>query len=130
MKNCTDEQLIDICLLVLTMVSYALPKDDALKVRFTKTVEKVTLPILERNNLLLECRLTIMLGYYIDILYKDDEEVFFKVIGMFLNSLSSGPEKLALAHQSADTLNTIINDSDVIPRVIPMLPQLLDKVAE
>jgi hypothetical protein len=128
-KYCSDEDLIDVSILTLTMVSYALPKDATLKSRFISIVEKVTKPILDRNSLLLNCRLTIMLGYYIDILYKNDESVFFQVINMFINSLTSGEDALALAHQSADTLNTIINDNDIIPRVRPMINELLKDVA-
>lgn len=128
-KYCSDEDLIDSSILTLTMVSYALPKDPTLKNRFISIVEKVTKPILDRNSLLLNCRLTVMLGYYIDILYKSDESVFFQVINMFIASLTSGEDSLALAHQSADTLNTIINDNDIIPRVKPMINDLLKDVA-
>jgi len=130
LANSSDEDKIDVGLMMLTMVSYALPKADLLKETFVKVIENITDPILSMNSLLLNCRLTIMLGYYMDILYKSDEKVFLGVIKMFLDSLTSGPENLALAHQSSDTLNTIINDNDIIPRIAPILPQLLERVSE
>jgi hypothetical protein len=71
-----------------------------------------------------------MLGYYIDILYKNDESIFFEVISMFIQSLVTNGENYALAYQSADTLNTIINDSDIIPRIAPFINELLEKVSE
>lgn len=127
---CSDEELMDVSLLTITMISYALPKQEKLKQRFIDISEKITRPIMERNSTLLNCRLTIMLGYYIDILYKDDESIFFDVISMFIQSLSSTEENYALAFQSADTLNTIINDNDIIPRISPFINELLEKVSE
>jgi len=127
---CSDEDLIDVCLLTLTMVSYALPKQDKIKERFVDICERITKPVMERHSVLLNCRLTVMLGYYIDILYKGDESVFFDVISMFVNSLTADDDTLALAYQSADTLNTIINDNDIIPRIAPFINELLAKVVE
>lgn len=126
---CSDEELIDCSLLTLTMISYALPKNLDLKNRFTETIERITQPIMQRNSLLLNCRLTIMLGYYIDILYKEDNGTFLNVIKMFIDSLNTSEDNLALAHQSADTLNTIINDNDIIPRIEPIIGDLLRSIA-
>lgn len=127
---CSDEDLIDVSLLTITMISYALPKQEKLKTRFIDVWEKITRPIMERDSTLLNCRLTIMLGYYIDILYKKDESIFFEVISMFIQSLTANEENYALAFQSADTLNTIINDNDIIPRITPFINELLEKVSE
>jgi len=127
---CTDENLIDCSLLVLTMISYALPKAENLKLRFIKVVENVTKPLMERNSLLLNCRLTIMLGYYIDILYKENEVVFLDTLKMFIGSLRAGPETYALAYQSSDTLNTIINDNDIIPRIKPVINEIFQEASD
>ena len=67
----SDEDLIDISLVVLTMLSYILPKNEGMRAKFVEIWEKVTKPIMERESLLLNWRLTVMLGYYIDILYKN-----------------------------------------------------------
>ena len=121
----TNEDWIDISMIVLTMVSYALPKDETLKERFTEILEKVTEPIMLTENLILNCRLTCLLGYYIDILYKEDNLIFNKVIKMFITSLNQNEENHALALQSSDTLNTIINDNDIVPRIKPIINELL-----
>ena len=126
----SDEDLIDISLIVLTMVSYALPKRDELKNRFIEICEKVTKPIMERESLLLNWRLTILLGYYIDILYKNNENIFYEVISLLINSLNWDKANMALAFQSADTLNTIINDNDIIPRVSPYINEILERLYE
>lgn len=130
MRKTTPEDRIDVCLMMLTMVSYALPKDDLLKEKYTQVIENVTQPILNQKNLLLNCRLTIMLGYYMDILYKKDNDTFLTLLDLFLSSLTSDEKDRALAIQSSDTLNTIINDNDIIPRIVPVLPIVVNKVCE
>ena len=129
-RTASNEDKIDCSIMMLTMSSYALPKDDNLREKFTVVVEKITQPIMQMNSLLLNCRLTIMLGYYMDILYRQNEDVFLSLLEMFMNSLSSSTDCMALAIQSADTLNTIVNDNDIIPRVVPILPNLVQKVSE
>jgi hypothetical protein len=130
MRVSSTEDKIDVAIMMLTMSSYALPKDDNLKKRFIEVVEKVTMPIMNIKSLLLNCRLTIMLGYYMDILYKENDEDFWNLLDMFMSSLSGGEDCKALAIQSSDTLNTIINDNDIIPRIVPILPNLIHKVSE
>ena len=49
---------------------------------------------------------------------------------LLINSLNSDESNLALAIQCSDTLNTIINDRDVIPRISPYINELLEKVSE
>jgi hypothetical protein len=63
------------------------------------------------------------------MLYKGNNDMFFEVMKMFITSLNSGPEALALAYQSSDTLNTIINDNDIIPRIKPIIGDLIHSVA-
>lgn len=102
--------------------------NESLKIRFTEVLEKVTKPIMERQDLILNCRLTCLLGYYIDILYKDQPDVFNEVIKMFITALNQSEENLALTYQSSDTLNTIINDNDIVPRVKPIINDILTHV--
>jgi len=124
-KYCSNEDMMDVSIMVLTMISYALPKNEALKKRFTEVLEKTTKPIMDKKDLILNCRLTCLLGYYIDILYKDQPDVFNSVIKMFITSLNQQEETLALTYQSSDTLNTIINDNDIVPRMRPIINDVL-----
>ena len=116
------DQHIDVALVSLTILSYALPKKEVIADFFVETIDKITPKLLDKNSHLLECRLSLFLGYYIDILYREDNETFLKVLQMLVSSMDS--EKLSLAHQSLDTLNTIISDKDLIPRVTPLISEL------
>lgn len=75
------------------------------------------------NNPLLISRLILFLGYFIDILYTEQEETFIEVLQMLVFSLKSS--NLAIVHQATDTLKTIISDRDIIPRIMPHIPDLL-----
>lgn len=73
----------------------------------------------------MKSRMSLLLGYYADMLFLKYESAFLKVMDFLLESLSlSGPQKV-VALQSADTLNTIISDKDLIPRLEPHLPRLI-----
>lgn len=116
-KSSTDEEKIDTAICYLTLLSYAIPKKPELCGRFKQAIEVCTNPIIASTNTLLKCRLTLLLGYFIDILYKNDDQIFIAVLEMLVTSI--GSTELALAHQAADTLKTIIADRDLIQRVTP-----------
>ena len=113
LQHGTPEEHIDTCLVSLTIMSYVLPKKPQISNEFVKTIDAVTQTILDRDSHLLECRLSLFLGYYIDILYRNDDGTFLRVLQLLVTSMDSN--KKALAHQSLDTLNTIISDKDLIP---------------
>jgi hypothetical protein len=53
------------------------------------------------------------------------DSAFVKVMDFLLESLSLAGLQKVVALQSADTLNTIISDKDLIPRLKPHLPRLI-----
>jgi hypothetical protein len=84
----------------------------------------------EIGSILMKARMSLLLGYYADMLFLKYDHAFVKVMDFLLESLSlSGPQKV-VALQSADTLNTIISDKDLIPRLKPHLPRLIKVLNE
>jgi hypothetical protein len=74
--------------------------------------------------------MSLLLGYYADMLFSKQEDVFIKVINFLIHSVAlTGIEK-AIALQSADTLSTIVADTDLIPRLAPHLPSLIKTLCE
>jgi hypothetical protein len=74
--------------------------------------------------------MSLLLGYYADMLFSKQEEVFIKVINFLIHSVAlTGLEK-AVALQSADTLSTIVADTDLVPRLAPHLPSLLKTLSD
>jgi len=95
LKTATDEELIDVGFMVLTVLSYSLPKKENFVSEFVRIIDTVTTPLLARNSQLLECRLSLFLGYYIDILYKEDQATFLGVLKLLVESLMSDKKALA-----------------------------------
>ena len=69
--------------------------------------------------------MSLLLGYYADMLFKNDRNKFLIAMRFLITSLSYTGDLKIIAMQSADTLNTIISDTDLIPRLEPELPELL-----
>ena len=75
--------------------------------------------------ILMKVRMSLLLGYYADMLFTKYEAAFLKVMDFLLESLKLNREQKVVALQSADTLNTIISDKDLIPRLQAHLPRLI-----
>jgi len=68
-------------------------------------------------SILLRSRMSLLLGYYADMLFSRHEDVFLKVINFLISSVALHGKEKVIALQSADTLSTIIADKDLIPRL-------------
>lgn len=69
--------------------------------------------------------MSLLLGYYADMLFSKHDEIFIKVFNFLISSIALHGGEKVIALQSADTLSTIIADKDLIPRLSPHLPQLI-----
>ena len=76
LQNGTPDEHLDTAIVSLTIMSYALPKKQQISGDFIKTIDAITQPLLNKDSHLLECRLSLFLGYYIDILYRNDDTTF------------------------------------------------------
>lgn len=74
--------------------------------------------------------MSLLLGYYADMLFSKYEEAFLKVMNFLFTSVSLTGEQKVVALQSADTLSTIISDKDLIPRLTPHLPTFIKIVCQ
>ncbi len=113
------------CIVALTSISYILPRRRDLIPLFEKTLGDNLEQILSQNSIILRCRMSLLLGYYADMLFKKDNTKFITAMNFLIKSLSFTGEQKVIALQSADTLNTIISDNDLIPRLEPEIPALL-----
>ncbi len=69
--------------------------------------------------------MSLLLGYYADMLFLKYEDAFVKTFDFLLGSVAQAGDLKALAIQSADTLSTIISDRDLVPRLEPHVPRLI-----
>jgi hypothetical protein len=109
----------------LTAISYILPRRADLVPYFEKTLIENIDAVLSQDSILLRSRMSLLLGYYADMLFRDHHEAFMKIVNFLISSVSLTGNEKVIALQSADTLNTIISDSDLIPRLEPELPTLI-----
>jgi len=74
--------------------------------------------------------MSLLLGYYADMLFERFPVAFIKTIDFLILSLAYQKEEKVIALQSADTLNTIISDKDLIPRLEGEIPRLIEVLKE
>lgn len=79
-------------------------------------------------SVVLRARFSLLLGYYADMLFNQHPEAFAKTMDFLFRSVgydSKSPEAV-IALQSIDTLTTVVSDSDLAPRLEPMLPRIVE----
>jgi len=121
------------CILALTVISYILPKRTDLVPYFEQTfalnadklIQRVHLDASKQSDptevataVLLRSRLSLLLGYYADMLFVEDSAVFQKVMQFLFESV--GYDQVyenSISLQSIDTLNTVVSDADLAPRL-------------
>jgi hypothetical protein len=128
--NSPPEITSETCLVALTAISYILPRRNDLVPLFEQVLAKNIDKILNEGSILLRARMSLLLGYYADMLFLKYDEAFNKVIDFLIKSVALLGDQKVVALQSADTLNTIISDNDLIPRLEPQLPRLMDILNE
>lgn len=124
------EIIAETCMVALTAISYILPRRNDLIPMFEKTLGNNLDSILHKNSVILQARMSLLLGYYADMLFRENQEGFKNIVDFLIKSLSFVGGSKVIALQSADTLNTIISDTDLIPRLEPYLPEILSILNE
>jgi hypothetical protein len=79
-------------------------------------------------SVILRTRFSLLLGYYADMIFNEHNEAFGKTMDFLFCSVgydSKSPESV-IAIQSIDTLNTVVSDSDLAPRLEIMLPRIVE----
>lgn len=74
--------------------------------------------------------MSLLLGYYADMLFEKYREAFIKTIDFLIRSVGLNKDEKVIAIQCADTLNTIISDRDLIPRLEPEIPRIISILNE
>jgi len=127
--NAEPEIVAETCLVALTAISYILPRRADLVPVFEDSlamnIDRLLAPGDNPLSVLLRSRMSLLLGYYADMIFPKYESAFVKVINFLVGSLALTGNQKAVAMQSADTLNTIISDKDLVPRLEPYLPALM-----
>ena len=141
LTNSEPEFIVDSCLVALTVMSYILPERKDLSKIFTDTIEINVNELLERKLILdnfsniqvakaviMRSRLSLLMGYYGDLLFVNNLDAFKQATSFLFESVSlEGPEKV-IGLQCIDTLKTIVVDSDVAKRYLVFLPEIVDMI--
>ena len=144
LANNEPEFIVESCLVALTVMSYILPERKDLTLLFTDCMQVNINEMLERKSILpdfthlqvakaviVRVRLSLMIGYYGDLLFENQLDSFKKTTSFLFESVGivEGPERV-VGLQSIDTLKTITVDSDVAKRYLAFLPEIVQWITQ
>jgi len=118
----TQEGIIETCLTVLSTIGDATYARVDLIFIIENTLAKIFSEILDNSTLLVKCRVALMLGYYIEILYPNDQNPFITLMEFLMKGLTA---KTALSLQCADTLEEAMKSDKMIMRVSTFTGRLI-----
>jgi len=76
-------------------------------------------------SVILRARMSLLLGYYADMLFVDHGDAFKVTVGFLFESMGYGGAEHAVALQSIDTMNTVVSDNELSPRLYPMIDDIV-----
>lgn len=125
----TPEIIAETCIVAMTVISYILPRRKDLIPIFEETLAVNIDKILSQDNVLLRARLSLLLGYYADMLFSKQPVAFKKSMNFLFSSVGlESKREHVIALQSCDTLNTIVQDDDLMPRLAEMLSEIVQTI--
>ena len=84
----SPEIIAETCIVALTSISYILPRRADLVPTFENVLASNIDQILSQQSLLLRVRMSLLLGYYADMLFERHHNAFIKVIDFLIHSVS------------------------------------------
>ena len=132
--------IVDSCLMILIVMSYILPQRKDLISTFERTItSNVQAFLAERpHNLpemddfenakavILKSRFSLMLGYYADMLFVQNQDAFRQTMQFLITSIgkTDGINEV-IARGCVDTIAIVVTDQDVAPRLKLLLEDIV-----
>jgi len=85
--NSPNEIIAETCLVALTAISYILPRRTDLVPVFEEVLAKNIDTLLSSGSVLLRVRMSLLLGYYADMLFEKHRSAFNKTMDFLIHSV-------------------------------------------
>ena len=117
LTKCTPEEIIETCLVVISCMSYSIiTRNDSLLLIDNLMKQRFSVLFISSSTFI-RCRMGLFLEYYLDKIFKEDQDLFEKTLEFLVKSLTLEKEERACAIQCADTLYTNMNDKKICARI-------------
>lgn len=135
--------VVDACLIILVSMSYLIPTRQDLLEIFEETIETNLQRLVQKPNsstvdddilvaaksVILPTHLSIVIGYYGDLLFKSDAEASKLTLQFLFDSVADNQGKFeVISRGCADTLNIIVTDYETLPHMVQALEMVVDKL--
>lgn len=97
-----------------------------------KSVNDLTPHNTQGQSVIIRSRMSLLLGYYADMIFTSHSEAFNKTMSFLIESMSFTEDSAehVIALQSIDTMNTIVSDKELAPRLEPMISGIIDCICQ
>lgn len=115
-----DDVIVESSLLVIGLLSYVHARENYahLSRQMNIVLAHYNEDLLASDSKLVRVRYALLLGYLIDMMYKDEPPQFGGAIIFLLKSVMLQGEDTAIALQSIDTLSNVIGDGELKNRIV------------
>jgi hypothetical protein len=93
----TPEIIAETSLLALTAISYILPRRADLVPVFENALANNIDKILSEGSILMRARMSLLLGYYVDMLFEKNRSAFLKTVDFLIKSVALVKEEKVIA---------------------------------
>ena len=124
----SPEVIIETCIMSLTITSYLFPKREDIISLLDYVVTNNSEKLFGESHVLIQARMALFLGYFSDILFKKNEDQFKACMRFLFDALEFKGDRIVVAYQSCETLNTLISDKNLIKRFQPLVIDIIDGV--
>lgn len=134
LSHSKDDVIVESSLLVIGLLSYVHAKENYanLSRQMNVVLAHYNEDLLASDSKLVRVRYALLLGYLIDMMYKDEPPQFRGAIIFLLRSVMLQGEDTAIALQSIDTLSNVIGDGELKNRIVQcgLVDELVQSVCQ
>lgn len=123
------EEITEICLTTMTIISYSTVSRKDLFKLYEKVLIEVFSMVFDTPSFLIRCRAALMLGYYAESLFQQDHGLFIRIMEFLVKGLGVEASEKSFSLLCADSLKSIIADPDSISRIEPFINRLFPYLA-
>jgi hypothetical protein len=123
------------CLIVISVLSYLIPRRNDLMTLLEQTLMTYHEYFLNhKSDPLIRSRICLVIAYYAENIFQDNikyKDMYAHHLTFLVESVGNrNPGEQACALQAIDSLSTIFDDEDLVPRMTPFINDILLKFAE
>ena len=125
----SDELKVESCMLSLCIVSFLVSKRTDLVTQIEKLLTEFLSSLFPQGTALIKNRVCMMIHYYCEFIFQDDEEAFRSLLLLIIRSCDPKVIQVpSVNFQASETLSHILQEEELMARIYPYVPDLMNSL--